>query len=79
LDPALLKAARTEYGLNALNQVLHIVSEKNLEGQVHFRHLHQLVIDDYGTYGDELAILIAQRGKDWTTSILMLTGSCKIV
>jgi hypothetical protein len=63
LDPALLKAARTEYGLNAINEVLHIVSERNPQVQVHLRHLHQLVIDADGIYNDELAILIAQRKK----------------
>ncbi len=63
MDPALLKAARTEYALNAINEVLRIVSEKNPEVQVHLRHLHQLVIDANGIYDDELAILIAQREK----------------
>jgi hypothetical protein len=63
LDPALLKAARTEFGLNAINKVLRIVSEKNAEVQVHLKGLHWLVIDADGIYDDELAILIAQRKK----------------
>jgi hypothetical protein len=63
LDPALLKAARTEYSLNAINEVLRIVSKKNAEVQVHLRDLHQLVIEADGIYDDELAILIAQRKK----------------
>jgi hypothetical protein len=63
LDPALLKAARAEYSLNAINEVMHSVSEKNAEVQVHVRDLHQLVIDADGIYDDELAILKAQRKK----------------
>ncbi len=63
LDPALLKAARTEYSLNAINEVLRIVSEKNVEVQVHLRDLYQLVIDADGIHNDELAILIAWKKK----------------
>ncbi len=75
LDPELLKAARTEYALNAINEVLRIVAEKKPPAQVNLRHLHELVVDADGIYDDELAILIAQRKKRLITSTLMQTIS----
>ncbi len=59
LDPTLLKASRTEYGLNAINEVLCLVLEKIPEVQVHLRCLSWLD----GIYDGELSKWIAPREK----------------
>jgi hypothetical protein len=79
LEPELLKDAKSEYEISAINEVLYIASEKNPTAQVNLTHLHEFVIDANVIYNDETAILIAQRGQKLTTSILMQKCSYKIV
>ncbi len=63
LDPNLLKQATSEYTLTAVNQVLHLVSEKDQSVQVSIGTLTELILDADGIFDDEMAILIAVQKK----------------
>jgi hypothetical protein len=54
LDPNLLKLATSEYALHAVNQVLHLVSEKDVTIQVSIVTLAELIVDADGTFDDEI-------------------------
>ncbi len=63
-DPNLLKQATSEYALTAVNQVLHLVSEKDQSIQVIIGTLTELIVDADGIFDDEVRILIAAQKKN---------------
>jgi hypothetical protein len=71
LDPNLLKQATSEYALTAMNQVLHLVSERDQSIQVSMGTLTELIVDADGIFDDEMAILIAVQKKKLIDYITM--------